>query len=103
MNVSMDKIAWGVMVNKPLINLKPFVTLVFCIMNMPRRGMGNNNIDASLPPSPYSNASHYFPHLAFSVLMRTPVIPKRPLQSQDVDSLEIDQFGVQINTSIRQL
>jgi len=61
MNVSMDKIAWGVVVNKPLINLKPFMTLIFRIMNMPRRGMGNNNIDASLPsPSFFELLFNYF-------------------------------------------
>jgi hypothetical protein len=97
----MDKIARGVMVNKPLINLKPFVTLIFCIVDMPWRGMCHNNIHSFLPPNLSPKASDGFSHLAFRILMRTPAIPEGSFKSQDIDPLEMGKLGMQINAPIR--
>ena len=103
MRVAVNEVPGRVLVNEPPEALESPVTSILCIMDMPRRCMGDDNVDAFLKPHCCSDTPNRSPHLPFSVLKGASVIPARPFQSEDLDPLELNQFGVDIDASVRML
>ncbi len=50
-DMSMDKIARRIFVNKPSKTFKSSMTPVFGVMDVPWRRMGDNDIDTAHPPN----------------------------------------------------
>jgi hypothetical protein len=72
---------------------------IFRIVDMSRRRMGNNYINASPPPECRSKPAYDGTHLPLVILVGTAIVPERSLQAQNVDSPVFYQHAVQITAT----
>ena len=96
-----DKISRLIFFNQPAEAFESFVTGIFGIMNVPRRCMGNHDIDPSPPPKYRSESANDGTHLPFCILKRLTIVPVRPLQPENVYAPFIHQSAVQIKPALR--
>jgi len=99
----MDKIERRIFVKKPSKAFKAPVASVFSVMDVPRRCMGDNDVNTPLPPDPWAQALYLPVHLPFGVLVRPTVVPARAFQSQNIFPLKLNQSVAQIDTPVRGL
>lgn len=97
----MDKIRRLIFFNQPAEAFKSFMTGIFRIMNVPRRCMGNHHIDPASPPQRRPESTDEGTHLPFGILIRSAIVPVRPLQTENIYALVIHQSAVQIETALR--
>ena len=83
-DVPMNKIFRLVFFNQPLKTLKAPVAGVFRIMNMPWWGMSHHHINPFLPPEFGPQPADHGPHLILGVLIRSPIVPMRTLQTKNI-------------------
>jgi len=103
MDVTVDKIFWGIAVDERVEALEAFVATVFCIMNMPGRGMGNDHIDAAFPPELHPHVANHALHLPFGVLIGTPVVPSGSFEPRNVETLELHPSPMNVDAPIWRL
>jgi len=101
MNVSMYKIPGIIPVNEPEKTPESSVTQILGIMDKSGRCMGDDNIHAFPPPESQHQFSDFCPHLDFSILTGTSVVPPGAFQSQNAQASELHQFSVYISAPIR--
>jgi hypothetical protein len=65
--------------------------------------MGDNDIDATVPPERGSQSCDHGPHLAFGILIRAAIVPTGTRQAQKVDSFESLQPAVQVKAALGQI
>ncbi len=103
MDVPMDEITRLILINQPAEAFKPFVTWIFRIVDMSRRSVGKNNINAAPPPDCRPKPTDNRAHLPLCVLIRAAIVPVRSLQTKNIYSSNFYQPAVQVITTFRRL
>lgn len=100
MDVPMNKVLRPVFFNQPAEAYKPFVTGIFRIMNMPRRRVGNHNIDTSTPPKCRPQAADNGSHLRLCILVRPAIVPLASFQAEKAYPHVADHPAVHIAATL---
>lgn len=68
MDVAMKKIPRLVAIDQTPVTLKPPVAGIFCIVDVPGRRMGKDDVEMSVPAQLRAQVADRLPHLSFGVL-----------------------------------
>lgn len=101
MDMTMNKIVRFISVDQFPVDTKTPVAQVLCIVKIPGRGMGDDDVDATAKPDAQTQTGQKPFHLSFGVLHRSAVIPAGSFQPEEVYAVELFQGAVKIDTSLR--
>ena len=101
-NVPVDKKIRLIFINQPTKAPESPVAEIIGIVYMPRGSMGDNDIDAALPPEGGSQSSDYGTHLAFGILKGAAIVPAGARQAQKIKPLKSLQPAVQVKAALGQ-
>jgi hypothetical protein len=99
-NVTMDKIFRGILVNEPSKTAESSVTEILGILNKPRRRVSHHKIHSSSPPEGRPERGDDPLHLMLLELVGSAVVPAGPFESKDVRAFERHEPLVQIGASL---
>jgi len=98
--MSVNKIARRIPPYQAPKAFKTLVAQVPAVMNVPGRGMRDNDIDSAGAPNLKSHTADFSAHLFFGILVRIAVVPMTTLKTDDAQTAVRDQFAVQIDTAV---